>query len=243
MRSLPHPVRLLPVTVIAASLLLAAKVFEVASAVEGFSTVSIPIAEARAAEGARPETNVDAHRAPELAPAVAGTTPHHGEPDRHPSGLPTPQRQAADAPPPPTPQEIEILEQLAVRRKALDSREQDLERRSDLLRAGETRLDQKLTEMKDLEATLGRLIKANDDQQQAKLRSLVKIYENMKPKDAARIFEELEMDTLLPVTERMNERKLAPVMAEMNPAKAKDITEQLATLRQVVSSKRPPGGG
>jgi flagellar motility protein MotE (MotC chaperone) len=65
----------------------------------------------------------------------------------------------------------------------------------------------------------------------------------MKPKDAARIFEELEMDTLLPVTERMNERKLAPVMAEMNPAKAKDITEQLATLRQVVSSKRPPGGG
>jgi flagellar motility protein MotE (MotC chaperone) len=240
MRRLSRPVRLLPVTLIAASLLLAAKVFDVASALGGFSTAAVPIAEARA-ESARPETNVSAHGA--LAPAVASTTPAHREPDRQPDGLSAPQRSKADAPPPPTPQEIEILEQLAVRRKALDVREQDLERRSDLLRAAEARLDQKLAEMKTLEATLGRLIKANDEQQQAKLRSLVKIYENMKPKDAARIFEELDMNTLLPVAERMNERRLAPVMAEMNPAKAKDITQELAKLREVVSGKGPPGAG
>ncbi len=97
--------------------------------------------------------------------------------------------------------------------------------------------------MKDLQATLGRLMKANDEQQQTKLRSLVKIYENMKPKDAARIFEELDMDTLLPVAERMSERKLAPVMAEMNLAKAKDITQELAKLREAGSGKRPPGAG
>jgi flagellar motility protein MotE (MotC chaperone) len=242
MRRLSRPVRLLPVTLIAASLLLAAKVFDVASALGGFSTAAIPIAEARA-EGARPETNAAARHASELAPAVASTTPAHREPDRQPDGLSAPQRAKADAPPPPTPQEIEILEQLAVRRKALDAREQDLERRSDLLRAAEARLDKKLVEMKTLEATLGRLIKANDEQQQAKLRSLVKIYENMKPKDAARIFEELDMDTLLPVAERMNERRLAPVMAEMNPAKAKDITQELAKLREVVSGKRLPGAG
>jgi flagellar motility protein MotE (MotC chaperone) len=240
MRRLSRPVHLLPVMLIAASLLLAAKVFDVASALGGFSTAAVPIAEARA-ESARPETNVSAHGAP--APAVASMTSAHREADRQPAGLSTPQRPTADAPLPPTPQEIEILEQLAVRRKALDAREQDLERRSDLLRAAEARLDQKLAEMKDMEATLARLIKANDEQQQAKLRSLVKIYENMKPKDAARIFEELDMDTLLPVAERMNERKLAPVMAEMNPAKAKNITQELAKLREVVSGKRPPGAG
>jgi flagellar motility protein MotE (MotC chaperone) len=236
-------VRLLPLTLIAASLLLATKMFQVASALGGFSSAAMPIAEARA-EAARPETNVGAPRAPELAPtAAAGNSSVHRESDRHSGVAPIPQRPAADATPPPTPQEIEILEQLASRRKALDAREQDLERQNDLLRAAEARLDQKLTEMKDLEATLGRAIKANDEQQQAKLRSLVKIYENMKPKDAARIFEELDMDTLLPVAERMNERKLAPVMAEMNPAKAKDVTRELAKLREAVSGKRPPAAG
>ena len=241
-RNLSRPVRLLPVTVIAASLLLAAKVFALATALGGFSAAAIPIAEARA-EGARPEADVEAHPPLELAPAGAGNTGAQHETDRQPGGRPALQKPAADATPPPTPQEIDILEHLATRRKALESREQDLDRRSDLLRAAEARLDQKLTEMKDLQATLGRLMKANDEQQQTKLRSLVKIYENMKPKDAARIFEELDMDTLLPVAERMSERKLAPVMAEMNLAKAKDITQELAKLREVGSGKRPPGAG
>ena len=62
---------------------------------------------------------------------------------------------------------------------------------------------------------------------------VIKIYENMKPKDAARIFDELDMDTLLLVAERMKERKLAPVMAQMKPTKAKDVTIRLSTLRSL----------
>jgi flagellar motility protein MotE (MotC chaperone) len=62
----------------------------------------------------------------------------------------------------------------------------------------------------------------------------------MKPKDAARIFEKLDMETLLLVAERMKERKLAPIMAKMDPTKAKDITEELAQLRQVLPASAPP---
>ncbi|HYN37784.1 MAG TPA: hypothetical protein VES39_00865, partial [Rhodospirillales bacterium] len=135
------------------------------------------------------------------------------------------------------------LQQLSARREALDARAVDIERRGDLLRAGEARLDQKLAEMKELQTLLQGLLKSHDSQQEAQMRSLVKIYENMKPKDAARIFGELEMVTLLPVVERMSERKLAPVMAEMNPAKARTITEELAKQRQRVSTARVADGG
>ncbi|MDH5189301.1 MAG: hypothetical protein OEW37_10145, partial [Rhodospirillaceae bacterium] len=76
-------------------------------------------------------------------------------------------------------------------------------------------------------------IKTYDGQQDAQLASLVKIYENMKPKDAARIFEEMEMDTLLMVTERMKERSLAPIMAKMDPIKAKEMTVELAKMRKL----------
>jgi flagellar motility protein MotE (MotC chaperone) len=239
MRGLPHPVRLLPLTLIVAGLLLVAKVVEVASAL-GFST-AIPITEARA-EATRPSPPAPAHAAPQPASPASGAGAGHADASRPTRNRPGSQISVPAAPPSmPSPQEVEILEQLAGRRQALDAREQDLERRSDLLRAAEARLDQKVQQMKDLQGALARLVKANDEQQQAKLRSLVKIYENMKPKDAARIFEELDMDTLLPVAERMNERKLAPVMAEMNPAKAKEITQELSKRRQVTSGDRPGG--
>ena len=88
-----------------------------------------------------------------------------------------------------------------------------------------------------LRETIAGLIKTFDAQQDAKILSLVKIYENMKPKDAARIFEKMELDTLLEVAERMKERKLAPIMAKMNPEKARDMTVELARLRQL-----PPTG-
>jgi flagellar motility protein MotE (MotC chaperone) len=145
------------------------------------------------------------------------------------------QPQPSPVPPPPifSDAEIAVLQQLGERRDALAARESELDRDAALLRATEVRIDEKVASLKVLQATLEGLIRQHDAEQEAKLTSLVKIYESMKPKDAARIFEELDLETLLPVAERMNERRLAPVMAVMNPAKAKDITVELKRLRQL----------
>ena len=59
----------------------------------------------------------------------------------------------------------------------------------------------------------------------------------MKPKDAARIFDELDMVVLLPVVERMKERVTAPILAKMNAAKARAITEELASRRDLPLAK------
>ena len=241
MRRFPHPARLLPLTLIIGALLLVMKLHEVASAFGDFSKAAMPIAEARAEATQKAGA---AHTPPtpvQAGPADSAAAAHSGRLASTTPGMQAPA--PASAPSMPSAQEVAILEQLAGRRQGLEAREQELERKNDLLRAVEARLDQKVRQMKDLESTLVRLIKADDEQQQAKLRSLVKIYENMKPKDSARIFEELEMDTLLPVAERMNERKLAPVMAEMNPAKAKEITQELSKRRQVMSGQQPGGAG
>ena len=69
------------------------------------------------------------------------------------------------------------------------------------------------------------------EKEEQQLNSLVTIYENMKPKDAARIFGELDMVVLLDVIERMKERKVAPILAAMNPKRAKAITIELAQRR------------
>ena len=75
------------------------------------------------------------------------------------------------------------------------------------------------------------------------MKSLGKIYESMKPKDATRIFDELDMNTLLMVAERMKEPKLAPIMAKMNPTKATEITVKLSQLREMPAVGDEAGGG
>jgi flagellar motility protein MotE (MotC chaperone) len=56
----------------------------------------------------------------------------------------------------------------------------------------------------------------------------VKLYENMRPGDAATIFNGLDMHVLLEVVRRMNQRKAAPILAAMDPAKARALTAELA---------------
>lgn len=129
--------------------------------------------------------------------------------------------------------EIEVLQKLADRREELEQRSRELDMREGLLKAAEARIDKKITELKGLQTAIDGLIKKHNEQEEARMASLVKIYENMKPKDAARIFEQLDMPILLDVVERMSERKIAPILAEMNPAKAKSVTAELAQRRQL----------
>lgn len=129
--------------------------------------------------------------------------------------------------------EIEVLQKLADRREELEQRSRELDMQEGLLKAAEARIDKKITELKSLQSAIDALIKKHNEQEEAKMASLVKIYENMKPKDAARIFEQLDMPILLDVIERMSERKIAPILAEMNPAKAKSVTAELAQRRQL----------
>ncbi len=136
-----------------------------------------------------------------------------------------------------TDDEIELLQALAARRQEIEERAQQLRERTALLQAAETRIDQKIGELKALQRTIEALIVQHDEQEEAKLRSLVKIYESMKPKEAARIFEELDMEVLLEVVDRMKERKSAPVLAKMNPTRAKEVTLELAARRQLPLEK------
>ena len=133
--------------------------------------------------------------------------------------------------------EIEVLQQLSERREKLEQMQEEIDTREGLMSAAEKRIDRKIADLRQLEKTIKGLIKTHDEQQEAKIGSLVKIYEAMKPKDAARIFEQLQFDTILLVAERMKERKLAPVLAKMNANKAQEITVQLSKLRDL-----PPVG-
>ena len=85
-----------------------------------------------------------------------------------------------------------------------------------------------MSELKGLQSQLEELMKQYDQKENSKILSLVKIYETMKPKDAAKIFNELEMPVLIKVVSNMKEVKVAPIIAGMEPTKARDLSIELA---------------
>jgi len=232
-------IRFLPLTIFAATLMLTLKIGDIWDGFDGLINGTIQVSEAvaqTAEESAKPAPGAGQPADREKTAEEAVPSALKDKPQGQISKLIT------NDPTLLTPAEIDLLQQLAERRQVLESREQELEIRSGLLAAAESRIDKKVEELKVLRETISGLIKTFDAQQDAKLLSLVKIYENMKPKEAARIFEEFEMDTLLEVAERMKERKLAPIMAKMDPEKARDMTVELSRLRQLPLAGQQAGG-
>lgn len=127
----------------------------------------------------------------------------------------------------------ELYDDLAARRKELESRERSLATREALLEAAERELDQKLREMTAVRNEIQGLLARQSQEEQDRLSSLVRIYEGMKAKDAARIFNTLDIDVLISVLSRMSERKSAPILAEMAPERARSVTILLAQQKQI----------
>ena len=128
-----------------------------------------------------------------------------------------------------------LLEALQKRREMLDSRASDLELRENLLKAAEKRLEERLEELKRVETSVAEVDRKRADEEKARLKNLVTMYETMKVKEAARIFEKLDPAVLLDVASLMNPRKLSEIMGQMSPEGAQKLTVALA--RQEVGAR------
>lgn len=128
---------------------------------------------------------------------------------------------------------MELFSDLSKRRKDLETKEKELVMREALLKAAQAELEQKTNELTGIKADIEALLKQQTEQEDKRIASLVKIYEGMKAKDAARIFDNLEMDVLLQVVTKMSERKSAPIIAAMEAEKARNLTILLAEQHQL----------
>lgn len=224
MRSL----RILPVTVIAMILVFGLKVSNFWTDAQGLILgLEVGEVQAQAQEGA--ENREDTA---ENAEAVDATEPADTTENEETSSIDV--TELSDS-------EIEVLQRLTERREKLDARKQELDMRDNLLQATEKRIDDKIAQLKKIEATIQDLLKKYDAQELKKLKSLVTIYEKMKPKDAARVFNTLDMKVLLDITGLMKESKLAAILGKMNGDRAQELTIELATRKQLPGSKEGKG--
>ncbi len=128
-----------------------------------------------------------------------------------------------------SPAERALLGRLQDRRETLDNRNKELDMRESLIKAAEKRLEAKVGEMKDIETRIKTATDARDKEEKERLKGLVAMYENMKPKDAARIFDRLDLKVLVDLSTAMKPITMSAVLAQMTPETAERLTVELAT--------------
>lgn len=129
----------------------------------------------------------------------------------------------------PDSEEMEIIMQLRQRREELENRERQLDLQVQLLDSTEKRIDDKILQLQALEVKIKEHLRLFDEREDGQLKSIVEVYEKMKPKEAAPRFEELPIQTQLDLVTRMKSTKVAALMEKMTPERAVTLTKELAT--------------
>jgi flagellar motility protein MotE (MotC chaperone) len=138
-----------------------------------------------------------------------------------------------------SPAERAILERLGERRQELDQRARELEIRESMIKSAERQLDGKVNQLKTMEQQAGGAANKKEEEEAARLKGLVSMYENMKAKDAAKIFDRLEMPILIAVVSKIKPRIMADIMAQMQPDVAERLTVELANRATGVTAPAP----
>lgn len=129
--------------------------------------------------------------------------------------------------------EVRILEGLSNKKAELEKREASVDEKSKVVEATEKRINEKVEELKSLKTSIEAMVKQHDESQDQKLKGLIKTYETMKPADAARLFSNMSLDVLIKVLGGMKDSKKAAVLAKMDANIAAAITVELAKRQEL----------
>jgi flagellar motility protein MotE (MotC chaperone) len=111
--------------------------------------------------------------------------------------------------------------------RTLERRASTLEARGADLRAAEEQVEARLAELKSLRDEIREMLVDLDEERETRVVGLVKMFESMRPPQAALIIAETEDAVALEVLERMNAGKAGKVLAQMPATRAARLAQFL----------------
>jgi flagellar motility protein MotE (MotC chaperone) len=128
-------------------------------------------------------------------------------------------------------EDSDYLFKLAERKKQLDQKEEDLNKLAAEIAKQKEEIDDKLKKLEEtrqkISAALEEKIKLDD----GKVETLVQMYTNMKPQQAAKVFENLDEDLVIDILGRMKKKSAADILNLIKPEKAQIFAERFAGYR------------
>ncbi|SMP42265.1 MotE family protein [Desulfonatronum lacustre] len=113
----------------------------------------------------------------------------------------------------------------------LRRRQEEVQRQEQTLRALENELDAKLNRLQALESRIQGMLEEADVLKDRKMKHLVDVYSNMKPREAAKALEALEEPVAVKILSGMRGRNAGEVLSFVDAEKAARLTEALTRMQ------------
>jgi flagellar motility protein MotE (MotC chaperone) len=123
----------------------------------------------------------------------------------------------------------EMLKSFQARETQIISREAEIEKREQALKIADRQLDNKLVQLEAAEEDLRRTLTMADTAAESDIDRLTKVYESMKPKQAAALFEEMDAEFAAGFLGRMRPEAAAGILAGLSPQAAHMFSVVLAS--------------
>ena len=173
------------------------------------------------AETAQPAQNLP------VAPAVPTTTPVVSAVT---SGTVKAETDSEDA---------DYIYKLTERKKVLDQREEELNKKAADVEAQKAIVEKKLKDLEDYRQKISSMLQERIKTDDTKIDTLVQVYTNMKPVQAAKIFETMDEDLVIEILSRMKKKSAADILNLVKTDKAQTFAERYAGYRVPSSIPKP----
>ncbi len=131
-----------------------------------------------------------------------------------------------------TAEEVTLFMKLEDRKKQLDQREVELQKLEEELQKSKEEIEKRMVQLDDVRRKIASHLDEKVKVDQAKVDSLVLVYQNMKPANAAKVFEDMNEDLAVEVMAKMKNKATAEILNLINPQKAKRLTERFAGYKE-----------
>ncbi|HWU44850.1 MAG TPA: hypothetical protein VN132_15465, partial [Bdellovibrio sp.] len=136
-----------------------------------------------------------------------------------------------------TSDDLDHLKKLSERQKELDAREEELNRQEVELQKQKEELEKRLAELDGMRGKISDMLQDRVKADDQKIDTLVQMYSNMKPPQAAKVFETMDEDLVVEILGRMKKKNAADIMNLLKPEKAQIISEKYAGYKRSPASK------
>lgn len=136
----------------------------------------------------------------------------------------------------------EIIDHLLAKQGSVDEEQKKLEEQKRVLDAARIVLEERMRAIDNSMAELAEKQARHRETMAAETSRLVKIYEEMPPREAAAVFNIMDIHVLVSIANNMNPRKISAIMGYMFPERVNTVSQYLAGVRNFRSQGGTPDG-
>lgn len=133
----------------------------------------------------------------------------------------------------------DYIYKLSERKRVLDQREEELNKKATEIEAQKAVIEKKLVELEEYRAKISTMLQDRIKSDDSKVETLVQVYTNMKPGQAAKIFETMDEDLVIDILSRMKKKSAAEILNLIKTEKAQAFAERYAGYRVPTSIPKP----